>query len=116
MSNVTLTAEAPPRGRPDGPRPEGTPSPLPSDLPAGESDSSRLHAGSSWCGFSWCEPLNAEERYQRLVRAAPDAIFLLWPDGRIISLNPAFESITGRRRIDWLGKSVGDLAGEGSAP
>ncbi len=46
----------------------------------------------------------SEERYRRLVENAPDVIYSLAEDGTIISLNPAFERITGWSRAEWLGK------------
>ncbi len=47
----------------------------------------------------------SERRYRTLVDAAQDVIFTLTPRGRISSLNPAFEEITGWPAADWLGKS-----------
>lgn len=47
----------------------------------------------------------SEERYRTLVETVPDAIFSLSPDGRLTSLNPAFEKITGWSRAEWIGKS-----------
>ena len=41
----------------------------------------------------------SEQRYRNLVENAPDVIFTLTPDGKITSLNPAFERITGWLRI-----------------
>lgn len=46
----------------------------------------------------------AESRYRTLVEAAPDIIFMLSAEGRVLALNPAFESICGRKISDWLGK------------
>ncbi|MGA2319107.1 MAG: PAS domain S-box protein, partial [Thermodesulfobacteriota bacterium] len=47
----------------------------------------------------------SEQRYRNLVENAPDVIFTLAPDGTITSLNPAFETITGWSRSEWLGKA-----------
>jgi PAS domain S-box-containing protein len=47
----------------------------------------------------------SEQRYRSLVEAAIDIIFSLSTDGIITSLNPAFETITGWSRAEWLGKS-----------
>jgi len=47
----------------------------------------------------------SEQRYRSLVEAAMDVIFSLSTDGMITSLNPAFETITGWSRAEWLGKS-----------
>ncbi len=46
----------------------------------------------------------SEQRYRNLVENAPDVIYTLGPDGTITSLNPAFETITGWSRTEWLGK------------
>ena len=45
-----------------------------------------------------------EERYRTLVEGVRDVIFALSPEGTIASLNPAFETITGWRREDWVGR------------
>ena len=47
----------------------------------------------------------SEQRYRNLVENAPDVIYTLAPDGTITSLNPAFETITGWPRSDWLYKN-----------
>lgn len=46
----------------------------------------------------------SEKRYRNLVENAPDIIYSLAEDGSIISLNPAFERITGWSCSEWLGK------------
>jgi hypothetical protein len=47
----------------------------------------------------------SEERYRTLVETAPDVIYTLsLEDATIASLNPAFETITGWPRAEWLGK------------
>ncbi|MGB8217232.1 MAG: PAS domain S-box protein [Candidatus Methanoperedens sp.] len=51
----------------------------------------------------------SEERYRSLVESANDIIAMVSPDGTIISLNPAFERITGWAREEWLGKSFQPL-------
>ena len=51
----------------------------------------------------------SEERYRSLVYSARDAIFTLSPDGIITSLNPAFETITGWKCEEWIGKSFTSL-------
>jgi len=45
-----------------------------------------------------------EERCRLLVENAPDVIYRLDQDGKITSLNPAFEKITGWPCSEWLGK------------
>lgn len=49
------------------------------------------------------------ERYRSLVENARDIIFTLSSEGRITSLNSAFEGVTGWGREDWLGQSLIDL-------
>lgn len=46
----------------------------------------------------------ARERHQRFIEDARDAIFSLSADGVITSLNPAFETITGWKRREWIGQ------------
>src|SRR5882724_2799500 len=51
----------------------------------------------------------SEERYRRVVDTARDVIYTLSTDGTIKSLNPAFETITGWSRTEWIGKSFSPL-------
>src|SRR6266480_823438 len=46
----------------------------------------------------------SEERYRTLVEGVRDIISALSPEGTIASLNPAFETITGWRREEWVGR------------
>src|SRR5882724_959377 len=46
----------------------------------------------------------SEERYRTLVEGVRDIIFALSPEGTIASLIPAFETITGLRREEWVGQ------------
>jgi PAS domain S-box-containing protein len=47
----------------------------------------------------------SEARYRSLVEAAPDVIYTVSAeDGSLRSLNPAFETVTGWSRAEWLGK------------
>jgi PAS domain S-box-containing protein len=56
------------------------------------------------------EALRASEaRYRQLVDAAADTVYSLQPDGRITSLNPAFEATTGWARIQWLGRPFDEI-------
>ncbi|MBS7646335.1 PAS domain S-box protein [Candidatus Bathyarchaeota archaeon] len=48
--------------------------------------------------------IESEKRYRTLVEAAPDIIYTISSEGKIISLNPAFEKITGWKREEWIGK------------
>src|SRR5207302_1879592 len=52
---------------------------------------------------------DSEEQYRSLVEGVRDMIFALSPDGVIASLNPAFETITGSPRGEWLGKPFDQL-------
>jgi PAS domain S-box-containing protein len=47
---------------------------------------------------------DSEERSRSVVETARDVIFTLASDGKITSLNPVFESMTGWSRADWIGK------------
>jgi len=51
----------------------------------------------------------SEERYRTLVEGVRDVIFALSPEGTITSLNPAFETITGWRRDEWVGRPFEQL-------
>lgn len=51
----------------------------------------------------------SEQRYRSLVENARDVIYTLSTDGRITALNPAFQTITGWSRVDWIGKFFGPL-------
>lgn len=50
-----------------------------------------------------------EEQYCTLVQTVPDVIYSLSADGKILSLNPAFEKITGWQVDEILGKSFTEL-------
>jgi two-component system cell cycle sensor histidine kinase/response regulator CckA len=49
------------------------------------------------------------ERYRALVEGAKDLIFAASRDGALTTLNPAFETITGFSRDEWLGRPFADL-------
>ncbi len=51
----------------------------------------------------------SEERYRNLVDTAQDVIYTLGLDASLTSLNPAFETVTGWKRKDWLGKNFAPL-------
>lgn len=51
----------------------------------------------------------SEERYRSLVDSARDAIYTLSTGAIILSLSPAFETLTGWKREEWLGRSFTDL-------
>src|SRR5438034_9712202 len=46
----------------------------------------------------------SEQRYRNLVDTARDVIYTLSLDGKIKSLNPVFETITGWSRAEWIGR------------
>jgi PAS domain S-box-containing protein len=46
----------------------------------------------------------SEERYRTLVETVPEVIFSLSVDGKVTSLNTAFETLTAWRRDEWVGK------------
>jgi PAS domain S-box-containing protein len=51
----------------------------------------------------------SEERYRSLVDNAPDVVFTLSRSGRIVSLNPVFESLTGFSSKEWIGRGFRDI-------
>jgi PAS domain S-box-containing protein len=51
----------------------------------------------------------SEERYREVVEGASEIIFTLSPDGCFLSLNGAFEQITGWAAADWLGRQYLEL-------
>lgn len=51
----------------------------------------------------------SEARYRALVDSAQELIFTLAPDGRFATLNPAFDTITGWPRDQWIGKAAAEL-------
>jgi len=58
----------------------------------------------------------SEERYRSLVEGVRDVIFTLSTDGRITSLNPVFETITGWSRNDWVGKPFAPIINPDDLP
>ena len=54
----------------------------------------------------------SEERYRKLINSARDVIFTVSPDGRITSLNSAFEIFTGWSRAAWLDHTFDELVAE----
>src|SRR5438309_9866900 len=51
----------------------------------------------------------SEQRYRNLVDTARDVIYTLSLDGKVKSLNPVFETITGWLRDEWIGKEFSPL-------
>ncbi len=51
----------------------------------------------------------SEERLRTLVEGARDVIYTVTADGTLTSLNPAFETMTGWSRGDWLGNNFAPI-------
>lgn len=51
----------------------------------------------------------AEEKYGKLIEAARDVIYTISVEGKLLTLNKAFENITGLERSDWIGKEFSGL-------
>lgn len=61
--------------------------------------------------------LDSEDRYRGLVETALDTIFTISAkDMTVVSLNPAFEQITGWSRAQWIGKPFVDIVYPGDLP
>lgn len=60
--------------------------------------------------------IESEQRLRSVIDGASEIIFSVAPDGRILSLNPAWETITGHRAQDWIGKHFADLIAEEDKP
>ncbi|HXX81374.1 MAG TPA: PAS domain S-box protein, partial [Thermodesulfovibrionales bacterium] len=55
------------------------------------------------------ENLQLRESHKALIESARDVIYTLSPGGLVTSLNPAFETITGWSRADWIGKPFSSI-------
>ncbi len=55
------------------------------------------------------EVKSSELRYRSLVENIADVIYTLSPSGTIMSLNPAFEKITGLSAAEWIGKNFAQI-------
>nr|MDQ3280687.1 PAS domain S-box protein [Acidobacteriota bacterium] len=51
----------------------------------------------------------SEHRYRRIFDGASEIIFTVDTEGRFVALNPAFETITGWSRTEWLGRPFIEL-------
>jgi len=58
----------------------------------------------------------SESRYRTLIDTSNDVFYTLSPEGKFLSLNPAFETITGWSREEWLGKSFLPLVHDEDVP
>ena len=54
----------------------------------------------------------SEARYRTLIENMSDIVFVVSSAGEILSLSPSFESVTGWRRSDWIGRWFADLLPE----
>src|SRR2546428_2709657 len=52
---------------------------------------------------------HSEDLYRNLVESVRDVIYTLSPEGRITSLNPAFEVYTGWSCSEWIGQSYASI-------
>jgi PAS domain S-box-containing protein len=55
------------------------------------------------------ERAQSEQRYRQIVEGVSDVIYTLDSEGRIESLNRAFETLSGMKIDDWLGRSFTEL-------
>lgn len=53
--------------------------------------------------------MQSAERYRALVETSSDIVFTLSRDGKVTSLNPAFETLTGWARKEWMGRPFADI-------
>ena len=53
--------------------------------------------------------MESEARFRSLIETARDVIFSLTPEGKITTLNPSFETITGWSCGEWIGRPFTDL-------
>jgi PAS domain S-box-containing protein len=53
--------------------------------------------------------LGTEDLYNEIMERARDAIFYLSSEGTVVTLSRAFETITGWKKEEWIGKSFIDL-------
>ncbi|HET7706819.1 MAG TPA: PAS domain S-box protein [Thermoanaerobaculia bacterium] len=60
--------------------------------------------------------IESERRLRNVIDGASEIIFSVAPDGRILSLNPAWETITGHPAQDWIGKHFAELIPEEDRP
>lgn len=56
--------------------------------------------------------IESERRFRAVIEGASEIIFSVSPEGVILSLNPAWETITGYKPADWVGKPFDDLIPE----
>ena len=54
----------------------------------------------------------SEERYRRILTGAKEIIFTLDGNGAFVTLNPAFETLTGWTGEEWIGRHFNELVAE----
>ncbi len=52
---------------------------------------------------------NNEEKYRTLVESSLDIVYMVDLEGKVISLNPSFEEITGWSAEEWIGKDYSPM-------
>jgi PAS domain S-box-containing protein len=57
--------------------------------------------------------IESEKRYRTVVEGASEIIFTIDAEGRLVTLNRAFEAITGWRCEEWIGRPFVELIHEG---
>jgi diguanylate cyclase (GGDEF)-like protein/PAS domain S-box-containing protein len=55
------------------------------------------------------EVKGSEQHYRCVIEDVADVIYTLSPSGAIMSLNPAFEKITGLSHVDWIGNNFAQI-------
>ncbi|MGZ8867539.1 MAG: PAS domain S-box protein [Thermoanaerobaculia bacterium] len=60
--------------------------------------------------------IDSERRFRAVIEGASEIIFSVSPEGVILALNPAWETVTGYRPADWLGKRFDDLIPDEEKP
>lgn len=56
----------------------------------------------------------SEERLRKVFEGVNDMIFTLCPNGNILTLNHAFETITGWKTTEWIGRPLNELMDPGN--
>jgi PAS domain S-box-containing protein len=60
--------------------------------------------------------IDSERRFRAVIEGASEIIFSVSPEGVILGLNPAWETITGYSPADWVGKRFDDLIPDEEKP
>lgn len=81
----------------------------PSPIGLTESAESFGMHGSSFVTYGEMAAESGSGFFFELLENAPDCFFGLTPEGIITYLNPAFETLTGWERNEWIGKPLADI-------